>query len=555
MYFEYPRFEWVEPPELRGAAIRHTVAIVGAGPVGLTAALDLARHGVRAVVVDDKDSVSVGSRAICISRHSLEGLQQLGLAERFTAHALGWTHGTSFYRSDPVFRLEMPHSPHERYLPMYNLQQPFIELYLAQAAQAEPLLEMRWQSRVTSARQAGDCAVLAIDGPGGCYELNACYVIAADGARSTLRQALGLTLQGDNHVGRYVIVDIRLRSAYPTERRAYFDCPANPGATVLVHRQPHDIWRIDYQLQADEDAASAVAEPAIRARVAAILDMLGEREPWTLEWWSLYQAHTLCLDDYRAGRVFFAGDSAHLVPIFGVRGLNSGFADALNLSWKLAAVLAGAAPERLLDSYSPERRGATLDIFEQAGRSTRFMAPPTAGFRKLRDATLGLARDGHVFAQRLLDPRQSQPYTYAVSPLTTPDSDVWRGGPAPGAPLANRRLADGSFLLDELGVGYTGLYFSRTGISASDLATLPRIGGLAGTPLRLLVIGERSEHADDLWYLCDPDGEIAAAHDAVDGSFYLVRPDRHVCARRKRYDPDAIMRAWATSLGHAQGLT
>ena len=202
---------------------------------------------------------------------------------------------------------------------------------------------------------------------------------------------LGLRLKGDNYEGRYVIADIRMDHDFPTERRAFFEPSGNPGGTVLIHKQPDDIWRIDYQLREGESEEEALREENIRARVGAILADVDHNKPWELEWWSVYSANTLCLDDYRHGRVFFIGDAAHIVPIFGVRGLNNGLADAENIGWKLALVLHGEADDRLLDSYSPERRGATLDVFANATKSTRFMTPPTRGWRLAREAALSLS--------------------------------------------------------------------------------------------------------------------------------------------------------------------
>ncbi|MBI2993068.1 MAG: FAD-dependent monooxygenase [Gammaproteobacteria bacterium] len=536
LYFDYPRYSFVRPPELRGESLRHAVAIAGAGPVGLAAALELARHGVASVVLDEKDTVNDGSRAICVARHSLEIFQQLGVSERFTAKALGWTHGTSYYGTRPVYRLEMPHSEQERFHPMYNIQQQYIEKFLVDHAAGQPLVELRWQSRIAETRLRPDGVELRIETPGGSYALHADYLLAADGARSSVRHSLGLPLRGEAYEGRYVIVDIGMPSDYPVERRAFFDPPANPGSTVLLHRQPDDIWRVDYQLRDDEDEDQALEEKNIRARVGAILEMVGEKGPWELEWWSLYKAYTLALDDYRCGPVLFIGDAAHLVPIFGVRGLNSGLADAANAGWKLAYVIRGRASPALLDSYSPERRGATLEIFENSARSTRFMTPPTRGYRLMRDAALALAVE-HEFTRPLINPRQSRPYTYAESPLTWQEGDAeFTAGPRAGAPLFNQRLGPDDYLLDRLGAGFSGLCFfadARVPEPVRQLFDEFSAGGERFTPI---VVDERCAH-------------VFAAYGAIDGSFYLVRPDRHVCARWREIDIDQARRALGRALG------
>ena len=348
-----------------------------------------------------------------------------------------------------------------------------------------------------------------------------------------------------------MIVDIQLRSNYPTERRAFFDPPANPGSTVLMHRQPDDIWRVDYQLAAGEEESAALQEASIRARVGRILEMVGETGEWQLEWWSLYKAYTLALDDYREGRVFFLGDAAHLVPIFGVRGLNSGFADAANIGWKLAYVIKGASPDSLLYSYSPERRGATLEIFENAARSTRFMTPPSYGYRLMRDAALSLAVD-HEFTRTLINPRQSQPYTYAQSMLTSfhaRDAE-FASGPGAGAPLINRRAGDG-FLLDYLGQGFTGIYFTDTvPVAAPVRAALAGLRA-GGESLKILIVSARASDDPEFQVLHDMNGHILEGYGARAGTFYLVRPDRHICARWMTFSPDEAISALSVALGRA----
>jgi 2-polyprenyl-6-methoxyphenol hydroxylase-like FAD-dependent oxidoreductase len=327
----------------------------------------------------------------------------------FLQKALGWTAGRSFFRGRQILEFLMPDSPEENFRPMYNIQQQLIEQYLWDAVAANDLIETHWQSAVEAIEDVPGGVRLSIAAPTAQYAVEAEWCLACDGARSSIRALRGLRLNGSNFEGRYVIADMQMDHDYPTIRRALFEQKCRPGGTVLIHRQPDNIWRVDYQLNRHETTEAAVEESEVRCNVQAVLDDIGHKGPWDLEWWSVYSANTLALDNYRDGRVFFVGDSAHIVPIFGVRGLNNGLADAANIGWKLGHVLKGRAKESLLDSYSVERRGATLGVFANATKSARFMTPSTHGWRLKRDAALSLALD-HPFAAELANPRQMTAY-------------------------------------------------------------------------------------------------------------------------------------------------
>ena len=380
----------------------------------------------------------------------------------------------------------------------------------------------RWQSRVVGATDTDHGVDLEIEDPYGRYTLTADWVLAADGARSPMRKMRGLRLKGDNYEGRYVIADIQMPHDYPTIRRALFDPDCRRGATILIHKQPDNIWRIDYQLGADEDEGDAIKEETVRASVTAVLDEIGYESDWQLEWWSIYSANTLALDEYRDGRIFFIGDSAHIVPIFGVRGLNNGLADAHNIAWKLAYVMQGKAAPPLLASYTPERRGATLDVFANASRSARFMTPPTRGWKVMRDAALNLALS-HSFAGQLANPRQMTPYTYCDSPVVCADDPEFKSGPQVGAMLPEARIGDG-YLTGKLGAGFSVLVFDKR--LANDL-------DIAGVAVILI----------------DAESEVAQQFGARQSSAYLVRPDLHIAARLFDATPATIQHALRFAAG------
>ena len=533
------------PPLQQGRdARRRPVVVVGGGPVGLCTALGLANHGVPVVLIEADDGVCFGSRAICISRRSLEIIQRLGALPGFLATGLPWTGGRSFYRDQEVLHFTMPQDAKQKLPPMINLAQYSIEQHLLDAAQARPdLIEIRWQTRVTALETRADGVQLGLDTPLGGYPLDADWLVAADGGRSFVRDALGLKLRGTSYEGRYVIVDILMHSERPTERLAYFDPPCNPGSTVLVHKQPHDVWRIDYQLRDGEDPDAAIRPENVLPRVASLLQMMGETAPWNPIWTGLYKANALTLDRYRHGRVLLTGDAAHLLPIFGVRGANSGIDDADNLAWKLAFVIKGLAGEALLDSYSDERVAAARENLQHGRKSTEFMAPPSFAFDLMRRAVLGLALR-HPALRSLINPRQTTAITYTASALNAAParSAEFNAGPVPGAVLPECPVTwiDGDsrragHLTDGIQPCLTALCFADHPLLPAALSALASDLSGRGLLFRLVPLTRQPGGAASMAHGWDSSGQLFALYGAGAGSLYLVRPDGHVLARWRQF--------------------
>ena len=442
--------------------VRHPVIVVGAGPVGLAAAVDLAAQGVPVVLLDDDDALSTGSRAICFAKRTLEIFDRLGCGDRVANKGVSWNVGKVFFRDELLYSFDLLSDAGHHRPAFVNLQQYYVEGYLFERALGlAPLVDIRWKSRVVGVTQQADGVRLAVETPDGTYRLDCDYLIAADGARSPVRKLLGHDTSGQIFRDRFLIADVRMQAEFPAERWFWFDPPFHPGRSVLLHRQPDDIWRIDFQLGWDADPVAERQPERVIPRVRALL---GPDVPFELEWVSVYTFSCLRMAAFRDRRVLFAGDAAHGVSPFGARGANSGVQDADNLAWKLRLVLDGRAPDRLLDTYASEREFAADENILNSTRSTDFITPKSEVSRTFRDAVLGLARDC-AFARRLVNSgRLSVPSTFADSPLNTPDRDLFAGPMIPGAPSADAPVRlDGRqvWFLEQLGGAFTLVIFGQ----------------------------------------------------------------------------------------------
>ncbi|MEP7061593.1 MAG: FAD-dependent oxidoreductase [Betaproteobacteria bacterium] len=546
-----PRYAYRRAPDHGDTPKERPVIVVGAGPVGLAVAIDLAMRGVRVVVLDEDDTVSVGSRAICYARRSLEILDRLRCADAICAKGVGWNVGKVFHRESLVYQFDLVQERGHRRPGMVNLQQYHLEEALVRRAGELPGLEIRWKNRVVGVAAAGKGVELTVDTPDGSYVLAASWLVACDGARSAVRQMMGLATEGQQFRDRFLIADIHMTSDFPAERWFWFDPPFHRGQSVLLHRQADDVWRIDFQLGWDADPEAEKAPERIVPRLRA---MLGPGARFEIEWASVYTFQCRRMQSFRHGRVLFAGDAAHVVSPFGARGANSGFQDADNLGWKLALVIEGNAPHALLDSYHDERARAADENIAASTRSTDFITPKSTASRTFRDAVLQLAKH-HGFARRLVNSgRLSTPAVLADSPLNTPDRDIdfprAPGAMEPGAAAADAPVdgPEGPWLLRYLERGFTLLAFGP--VPAAEVATLAR----GEVPVRVVevraavatpVSRDDGHDAKDSGALTvgDVDGLVAARYAARPGTCYLVRPDQHVCARWRSFDATAVRAA------------
>ena len=510
------------------APVRHPLVIVGGGPIGLAAALDLGRQGVPVLLLDDHEGAGLGSRALCFAKRTLEICDRLGAAGPMLEKGVRWNVGKVFHHDRLLYEFNLLPEDGHAHPAFINLQQPWFEKFLHDAiarAQAEGApIELRGRNRVEAVTPAADHVTLSVMTPDGPYQLQADWLIACDGARSPVRTMLGLDFNGRVFEDNFLIADVRMKADFPTERWFWFEPHFKSGDSALLHKQPDDIWRIDFQLGWNIDRAKELEPANIRARVDA---MLGPDVAYELDWCSIYTYQCRRMDRFRHGRVLFAGDSAHQVSPFGARGANSGIQDVDNLAWKLKLVIDGTAPEALLDSYDAERvYGADENILNST-RATDFITPKSAVSKLFRNAVLDLA-ETLPFARGLVNSgRLSLPCTYDGSALNGPDAAAMPARSRPGSACPDAPLGD-AWLLHQFSAGFTLLTLD---------AEAPETLTAHGLQVRRLGLSAKDNAALRARYLGDATSAV-----------YLIRPDQHVAARWQSYDETQVRAALARAL-------
>ncbi|AEG48142.1 monooxygenase FAD-binding protein [Sphingobium chlorophenolicum L-1] len=501
------------------------VVIVGAGPVGLTVALDLGRRGHRVTVLNRLDCVAAGSKAICFAKRTLDIWDRLGVGERMVEKGVVWNVGKVFWgeAADPIYSFDMLPVKHQKMPGFINLQQYHAEEILHEALAQLPNVEIRWGHEVVGVQPREDGVTLDVVVEEESYSIDGPWVIACDGSRSPVRQMLGLDFEGRVFEDNFLIADIKVNEDRPAERWFWFDPPFNPGQSALLHKQPDDVWRLDFQLGWNIDREACILPENVAPYVRG---MLGDDIEFEQIWYSVYTFQCRRMAHFVHGRVVFAGDSAHLVSPFGARGCNGGVADADNLGWKLDLVLRGAAPVSLIESYDYEAIVTADENILNSTRSTDFMTPKSLASRAMRDAVLELAQ-GHAFARPFVNSgRLSTAVSYPASALSTADEPdaVW-AGIRPGNVALDAPTGNG-WLLEHLTGGRFVLLTCQASVDAP-----PGVVHLA------------------LEHIGDPEGLATGRYDLQRGSAYLIRPDQYVAARWRQPTAQGV----AAALNRAKG--
>jgi len=501
------------------------VIVAGAGPTGLTLAGLLARYGVDVLLIERNPQTVQEPRAVSIDDESLRTMQSVGVVNELVPNlVLGY--GSEYFSPSGRRFLKVKPTTLEYGYPRRNaFRQPVLERILRDNLGRYPNAAALFETELIEFAQTDKAVALRLRQSGGTVERTCDYLIGCDGSRSFVRQSLGIELRGSTFRERWLIVDVEQTTDPARDTKVY----CNPQRPCLSLPGPNGTRRFEFMLH-DGERDADVLEPE---HVAGLLRLYGNDDQAVLRRKVVYTFHARMAERWRGGRVFLAGDAAHLTPPFAGQGMNSGVRDAHNLAWKLAAVVSGQLGDGLLDTYEAERRDHAADMIQLAIRMGYVMMPRNrvqafaarTFFRAL--ALYPAARS--YFAEMKYKPK---PRFHRGFLLDAPAArDPKRSLLGKLFPQAAVMTGDGLRYLDDvLGDGFALL--APPGTPPQLLAGFGLAGG-DNLPLRVVAVLDKEDASPvetPVIAARDFRGELAKLLAGYPSGLYLLRPDRYVAA-------------------------
>jgi 2-polyprenyl-6-methoxyphenol hydroxylase-like FAD-dependent oxidoreductase len=532
------------------------VLVAGAGPTGLTMALELARHGVEVRIVDRAPAAPTTSRALVVMPRTLEIFDDMGVVDEAIdagnrADALTITFKDRKVRMDITGLLTGPRN-YTAHTTLRTLSQDDTERLLTDALD-EYGVGIERGLALTDLTQDGGTVTASLRREDGSVETARCrWLIGCDGAHSAVRKAVGIPFQGSTYRDEFIMADARLDWELPHGELYAFPSPAGIFAAFSMPGEKR--FRIFGNFPTGPEGPGAEYSEPTHEEFQAMVD---ERVPFPAKvveefWVTRYRVHSRVVPRYRDGQVFLAGDAAHVHSPAGAQGMNTGIQDAYNLAWKLALVERGIADASMLDSYQAERHPVGVRLLKTTdrlfsviaghnpiSRTARGKVAPHLAGRVLTRQSVRSKFVGMLVQLRL---------RYPDSPLSSEDGSGWQEAPAPGDRAREADLVvDGEpgRLYDVLrGVHHTVLLFTGLDDHARSAVELCRIAerleeAHPGLVKARVISAER--FADHPLALGDPDRTAHRQYGITSAGAFVIRPDAHIGYRGRPIDADRLM--------------